>query len=320
MTEAHPSSPTPTPGGHLRASLAQWFAPEHRLLWISGLVLLVVLAVWTYFTPSGLLGKADAVGYAVCHRIKVRSFLFPNGRQLPMCARCSGTFLGVLVGLLGPGLLFRRRHALEFPPMLIVGIMLAASAAWAFDGANSFAHLIPSDVIPKLYQPTNFLRLLTGTFHGITLGSLVLPVFNASVWADASPDRTLDSLWQLGLLYAVGAVLMVMVLSGLAIFLYPLALLSAVGAVAVLTVVNSVILAAVLRPRECRPDAGRRTAGHSAGPDRCHSARRRNRRDAFCVLPHVGRLRLSHGVTFSLQPFPKRLAGVWGRSPHVPTA
>ena len=30
---------------------------------------------WLANTPAGLLGKADAIGYAVCHRIDVRSFL-----------------------------------------------------------------------------------------------------------------------------------------------------------------------------------------------------------------------------------------------------
>src|SRR5689334_17781875 len=96
---------TPEKPGLLR----RIFAPENRLTIIAAVLLLVVSTIWVYLTPEGVLGKADAVGYAVCHRITVRSFLFPDGRQLPLCARCSGMFLGVLVGLFGPGLLLRRR-------------------------------------------------------------------------------------------------------------------------------------------------------------------------------------------------------------------
>lgn len=220
---------------------------DNRLFWISSAAMLVVMAIWLTYTPNGLLGKADAIGYAVCHRITVRSFLFPDGRQLPMCARCSGTFLGVLVGLLAPGLIFRRRHAAAFPPLWIAGIMLLMSAAWAFDGSNSFLHLIPGSNRFWLYEPNNFLRLLTGTAHGITMGSLILPVVNATLWDDASSEPTVANGWHLLGMYALGALLMAGILSGLGVFLYPLGFLSAVGAATILAAINVVIAATVLR-------------------------------------------------------------------------
>lgn len=222
------------------------FAPSNRLTWVALLTLMIALVLWLSFTPSGLLGKADAVGYAVCHRITVRSFLFPDGRQLPMCARCSGTFLGVLVGLLGPGLVLRRRRAGLFPSTPIMIVMLAASAFWAFDGANSFGHLLPEGLVPRLYEPTNFLRLLTGTFHGITMGSLLLPIANATLWADVKAERTVSSVWHFLALAGIGVVMMAMVLSGMGIFLYPLGILSAIGTISVLSTVNTVIMATIL--------------------------------------------------------------------------
>jgi len=232
----------------LPRSLASLVPPRDSLLWISLVSLLVIGGLWLWFTPAGLLGKADAVGYAVCHRITVRSFLFPNGVQLPMCARCSGTFLGVLVGLFGPGLLLGRRRAAEFPKTWIVILMLGFSGWWAFDGANSFAHLLPSSLgIPRLFEPTNFLRLTTGMFHGITLGGLVLPVVNATIWADARREPTLASVWHLLALYAVGVALIAMVLSGLAVFLYPLAVASALGTLAALTGAGTVMAATLLK-------------------------------------------------------------------------
>jgi uncharacterized membrane protein len=66
----------------------------------------------------------------------LRSFAFPDGRQL-LCARCSRTFLGVLVGLLGP-VCASAADTLLYSTTPIMLVMIAFSAFWAFDGANSF--------------------------------------------------------------------------------------------------------------------------------------------------------------------------------------
>jgi uncharacterized membrane protein len=244
-----PSPKAPAGPSSQEPSLSQRITTStSRLTWIAAATLLIALVMWVSFTPDGILGKADAVGYAVCHRITVRSFAYTDeGRQLPMCARCTGTFIGVLIGLLGPGLLFRRRHAGMWPSMPIMVVMIALSAFWAFDGANSFTFLIPSDKIPHLYQPGNFLRLLTGTAHGITMGSMILPIANASLWADVTTKRTLNSFWEYLALLGIGAVMMAMILSEQPIFMYPLGLISAVGAMSILSVVNTVLMATILR-------------------------------------------------------------------------
>ena len=234
--------PVPAPRDSLRQRL---MSPPDRLLWVAVVALLVVAAVWAYFTPSGLLGRADAIGYAVCHRIAVRSFAFPDGRQLPMCARCSGTFLGVLIGLLGPGLILRRRRAGLFPPPAVIAVLIGFSLFWAFDGANSFVHLLPP-ALPRLYTPANSLRLLTGMLHGITMGSLLLPVLNAVLWADVTPERTIENAGHLLVLMGIGGIVIGMILSGLAVFLYPLALLSAVGVLSILGTVCTVLLTTLL--------------------------------------------------------------------------
>jgi uncharacterized membrane protein len=225
--------------------LAWLFDPSNRLTWVATTAMVIALALWISFTPGGLLGKADAIGYAVCHRITARSFAFPNGRQLPMCARCSGTFLGVLVGLLGPGLLFKRRRAGLFPPLGVMAVMLTLSLWWAVDGANSFARLLPYE-LPQLYPPTNPLRLITGMLHGITMGSLLLPVANATLWAEPYAERSLKNFWQYLALLGIGGVLIGMILSGLGVFLYPLALLSAGGAASILVVVNTVMVTTLM--------------------------------------------------------------------------
>jgi uncharacterized membrane protein len=217
--------------------------PQRLMLWVGIGLLLFVLTGWVMVTPEGLLGKADAIGYAVCHRITIRSFLFPDGRQLPLCARCTGTFLGVLVGMFGPALLLRRGRAALFPPLPILLVLIGLVAAWGFDGLNSYTFLWPPSLnLPHLYTPSNFLRIVTGMGQGIAFGSLILPVANSSLWADPAPTRTLENGWHLAILLGVGAAIIGMVLSGLAIFLYPLAILSALGVVTILGTIMTIMV------------------------------------------------------------------------------
>ncbi|HEC34484.1 MAG TPA: DUF2085 domain-containing protein, partial [Chloroflexi bacterium] len=70
---------------------------------------ILIIGAYVGLTPQELLTKVDLVGYAVCHRIPSHSF-FVGGRQLPLCARCTGTFLGALTGLLGQEVVLRRRR------------------------------------------------------------------------------------------------------------------------------------------------------------------------------------------------------------------
>lgn len=243
MADATPTSPDETP------LISRLLAPTNRLTWIAAGALLIVLTVWLFLTPAGILGKADAIGYAVCHRITIRSFAFPDGRQLPLCARCSGTFLGVLVGMFGPGLIFRRRRAAMFPPIALLLALVGFSALWAFDGANSYTFLLEASglQVPHLYMPSNLLRVITGMGHGITMGSLLLPVFNSMLWADPQPERTLKSIWELLALLGIGGLMVGAILSGLGVFLYPLAVLSSLGVVAVLGGIGTVVAATILR-------------------------------------------------------------------------
>ena len=241
------STPTPPASDAQTSRLDRLQQIDDRLLWTASVLLVLALGIWLAFTPPGVLGKADAVGYAICHRITARSFLFPSGRQLPMCARDTGTFLSVLIGMFAPGLIFRHRRASRFPSLWLIAVMLLMTGWWAFDGTNSFMHLIPRDGLPRLYQPTNFLRILTGTMHGITMGSLILPIANSTLWADARDEPTIAHWWELAAMYGIGLLLMLAVLSGWAIFLYPLALLSAFGVIAILSAINMVMVATILR-------------------------------------------------------------------------
>ena len=188
------------------------------LLAAAALVLMVVLLL---LAPHGLLDKADRAAYAVCHRIPERSFAVA-GRQLPLCARCSGLYLGALAALLTLSASGRRRAG-RFPTrpyLLVLGLFLAA---WAGDGFNSFLTLLG---LPHLYEPANPLRLVTGALAGVALASILLPALNVTFWREPADRRSIERPSHLLWLIFAAALVVFVVLMAPDWMLYPLALLS----------------------------------------------------------------------------------------------
>jgi uncharacterized membrane protein len=203
------------------------------------LLLAGILIFGWFAAPAGLLGKADAVAYAVCHRIESHS-LHLGDRQLPLCARCTGTFLGAIIGA---GALFatgRGRRAV-WPPMRVAVVLAATIVPWGFDGLNSYLTLLPG--LPHLYQPENWLRLTTGIFLGLSMTVLFLPAVNQSLWKDTSMKPMLGSFKELLLFFMLAPILIALVLLDNSIILYPLAILSSLG---VLFLLTGVFTAAIL--------------------------------------------------------------------------
>jgi len=213
------------------------------LRWLIITLTIVAVGVFIIATPGGLLGTMDMVGYAVCHRITDRSFAIA-GRQLPLCARCTGTFMGALVGFFGQAVVLRRRRATEFPPLLIIAILIGFALLWAADGFNSYMVLLGG---PHVYEPQNWLRLTTGVLQGLTMSAFIYPVFNFTLWRKSSPERTIRNLGELGVLVLLQAGIVVLVLTRWDFLLYPLAILGAAGVLALLTCVNGMLILMVTR-------------------------------------------------------------------------
>jgi uncharacterized membrane protein len=197
----------------------------------------LTLIAWVLNTPSGLLGKADAVGYAVCHRIDLRSFHLGD-RQLPLCARCSGMYLGAMLGLGYQLVIGRRRTGTPSWKVILPTAILAL--AFIFDGVNSFLSLFPNSMI--LYQPNNTLRLLTGTGMGLAIAIMLYPAFNSSIWSRVDPRPGISDLRSFSLLILLAIGLDLLVLTQNPVILYPLSLISAAGVLILLTMVYSMLL------------------------------------------------------------------------------
>ncbi len=213
-----------------------------KRLWAGGLIALALLLL-LIATPGGILYKADWVGYAVCHRITERSFVL-SGRQLPLCARCTGTFIGALVGLLGQALVLRRRRAADFPPGHILVFLFAFVLFWGADGFNSYMALIGG---PHVYEPQNWLRLTTGSLQGLAMSAFVYPVFNFTLWRRPSTEANVRNLRELGILVLMEGGLVTLVLTEWGFLLYPLAILGALGVLTLLTTVNSMLILMITR-------------------------------------------------------------------------
>ena len=211
--------------------------PSRPHLLTAAVAVFLLIIGWMLNTPAGLLGKADAVGYAVCHQIDVRSFSIGD-RPISLCARCTGMYLGAMLAL-GWLAIFRRARS-DNPPWIVIGIGAALVGAFGVDGVNSLANLIPE--IPALYPSSNTLRVLTGTGMGLVMGSAVFLAFNQTVWATRDAQPVLGSVRDAGALIGLGLVGVALALSGNPLILYPLTLISATGVLVLLTMIYSLVI------------------------------------------------------------------------------
>jgi uncharacterized membrane protein len=213
--------------------------------WLIPLAAIAIVLGWLSIAPPGILGKADALGYAVCHRLDERSFHLMDGRQLPLCARCSGMYLGVMVGLVFQAFSARRRGGM--PPMRVIVPLVLLGLAFAFDGTNSYIYLMKTvspgrlDFLPTLYIPNNTLRLFTGSGAGLAIAVAVFPSFNQTIWRHWDPRPALGGLKPLAALLTIMVALDLLVLPEWDVVLYPAALISAGGVLFLLTMIYAML-------------------------------------------------------------------------------
>ena len=175
---------------------------------------ILAFAAWMYLSPEGALGKLDAIGYAVCHRIDARSFHIDD-RQLPLCARCTGEFYAAGAGLIFQ--LFVSGKRSKLPSRGIIAVFVLFFLAFGIDGSNSYLYLLKQtsqgalDHIPNLYTPNNVLRLFTGSGMGIVLAGVLYPVVNQTLWRELDNRPALE--WKslgilLGLIIAINLLIL----------------------------------------------------------------------------------------------------------------
>ena len=214
-----------------RVAFWRWLVPV--VLAVSGLFLFPFLA-------------HEGIGFwgaGICHRITERSFVIA-GQQLPLCARCTGIYLGFLTTVVVCFLRGRRRPD-NLPPRGIIVLLVVFLAVVGIDGLNSYASLFPR--LPHLYEPNNTLRLLTGTLEGIALAGLLWPVLHMSLWQIPQEQRSIPNLRELGLILLAALGLDLVALWQPPVSLYPLAVLSVVGPLLALGIVSTLLVSVITR-------------------------------------------------------------------------
>jgi uncharacterized membrane protein len=209
-------------------------------------LLIAAITFYALAMPGDLRYKLSALGFGVCHQIASHSF-FIGGHQLPLCARCSGIYLGALAAL-GMLAVLRRRSS-RLPARHMIAILAVFFTAMLLDGINSTVQALGGG----LWHTTNLLRLFTGALAGISVACMFYPVFNLSLWHPdaASRERALEEPFEL-VGYMVGAgVLVGLVLMADDWLFYPVSILEIAGLLTLLTMANA-ILVLMLTRREGR--------------------------------------------------------------------
>ncbi|MDI7275190.1 MAG: DUF2085 domain-containing protein [Anaerolineae bacterium] len=181
------------------------------------------------------------VGGGVCHQLPDRS-LHVAGTSLPLCARCTGTYLGAAAAVVTI-LLLRRERASLLPSWPILSLFAASFLAWGIDGLNSYLTLVPG--APHLYEPTNALRLLTGTLQGLALTLVIWPVAAFTLWRNPRRDRLIHA-GELGLCASGALAVAALSIRGVVAALAAAGVLSVLGLVALFVLLNLMVLAVAL--------------------------------------------------------------------------
>lgn len=196
------------------------------------------------------------LGGGVCHQMPGRS-LQAGATTLPLCARCTGTYLGAVIGLLTVIVRGRMRASLlpRWPVLAAFGVFFLA---WAADGLNSYLTLFP--MLPHLYEPSNAARLVTGTLEGLALSLILSPVAAFTLWREPRAERVVSGR-ELALAALAAMVLAALLLAGWPGLLWGAGVVSALGLVGLFSLLNALLLAAALH-REGSLGTGRQAALH----------------------------------------------------------
>jgi uncharacterized membrane protein len=173
-----------------------------------------------------------SMGYGLCHQMPERSF-FGGGVQVPVCARDTGIYFGVVISYVLISALHRGSRPIGLPTpagWVIIALMIGAMA---LDGVTEYAGLRPT---------TNELRLITGLLSGFAIGAMITPMVNDELWRRSSGERVLNTparlaLWLLAVPVSYAVVYWGLPLVGVA---YPI--LVATSIIVTLVLVNLVIV------------------------------------------------------------------------------
>ena len=172
------------------------------------------------------------IGYGLCHQLPERSF-FGGGVQVPVCARDTGIYLGVLLSLAIIAVVHRGSRPRGLPTRAGWFAIALMAGAMALDGGTEYA---------GLRGTTNELRLITGLLAGFAIGAVIAPMINDELWRTGSNERVLDTPWRLAIWLSAVPIAYAVVYWAMPLLGVGYPILVAIAIVATLTAVNLVMV------------------------------------------------------------------------------
>lgn len=209
----------------------------------------VVLSAF-FLSPWPLADKVWAAVHGLCAQTPGHMLRFGE-QELPLCARDSGIYLGVTLGV--AFLLARGRWLAAGRPARWFWVLLAGILAFfAVDALNSLAD--DWFGLRLLYAPDNRLRLASGLALGLVLAVLLLWAVHLS-FQERRREQRIVAGWpdQAGLLF-LGLIGGLALGSGWPPLYIPLMVLSVGGMIASLVVLNALLVLLIGRGKEVLED------------------------------------------------------------------
>lgn len=136
----------------------------------------------------------DQVGFAVCHQLPERTLGF-GGRQLPVCARDTGLFLGLAV-CFAILLIAYRTGSVAYPSVVKTALIACFIVPMLLDVFT---------VSVGLRSTGNEIRLVTGCFAGTGIAALVYPLVAKAFFREEKKAKMFRQWWSLILLAVIPA-------------------------------------------------------------------------------------------------------------------
>lgn len=176
------------------------------------------------------------IGFAVCHQLPGHTLSF-GGRLMPLCARCTGIYAGLIFTALLLLALGRFRRT-KLPPILAVALGMGFFAAMAVD---AFSALL------GWRETNNAVRLATGTLTGIALPTLGLPLANSIVREQGGVEARILSSGEFTIIFVTSLALTLFAQVNSLYIFQAFSIISIIGLIVFLLGINSLPLAGFLK-------------------------------------------------------------------------
>lgn len=204
------------------------------------LAAMAVIIVWLSLTPRGFDGKLLALADSVCHgnpdhRLQI------GGKLLPLCARCTGMFLGCALGAFGFG---RNTKNSGYPSPIFRVVIGLLVLFFAVDGVNSGIDTLFGWA---LYTPTNELRLITGLGMGLALAVIIVPLWRQIMVGNIPTGPGLQEWSEFIPVFLAEAALVPLILFAPAWMYLPVAMISTLTIPVLVTIVYTLLWILILK-------------------------------------------------------------------------